>query len=123
MKLVRQPFASSQCGQACLATICGITLEEALMIFRSKGATRTKQLIQALSQMGITCGDKLKRGFPPKGESAILKFTHPSGRSHWVIWYKRKYYDPVAGVFRKVPQWLEESRVTSHLKLTLESDG
>jgi len=48
MELVRQPFASNQCGQACVATICGITLEESLMIFRCKGQTRTKQVIAAL---------------------------------------------------------------------------
>lgn len=118
MKLVKQPTGSNQCGQACVATVCGLSLEESLMIFCRKGATRTKQLIQALRQMGIACGDKLIRGFP-KGCSAILKFTHPSGRSHWVVWHKNKYYDPVAGVFRKVPRWLEPSRVTSHLKLIL----
>jgi len=58
----------------------------------------------------------LIRGFPKEG-SALLKFTHPSGESHWVVWHKKKYYDPVAGVFRKVPRWLEPSRVTSYLKL------
>ena len=118
MKLVKQPTGSSLCGQACVATICGLTLEESAMIFRSKGATCTKQLIQALSQMGVECGDKLIRGFP-KGHSAILKFTHPSKRSHWVVWHKNKYYDPAAGVFRKAPKWLEQSRVSSYLKLTL----
>jgi len=118
MKLVKQPTESNQCGQACVATVCGLSLEESLMIFRCKGATSTKQLIQAFSQMGIACGDKLIQGFP-KGCSAILKFTHPSGKSHWVVWHKNKYYDPVAGVFRKVPRWLEKSRVTSHLKLIL----
>ncbi len=117
MKLVKQPIGSSQCGPACIATICGISLGESLAIFRSKGATRTKQLVQVLRQMGITCGDKLTRGFP-KECSAILKFKHPSGKSHWVVWYKNKYYDPVAGVFRKVPKWLKKSRVTSHLRVT-----
>lgn len=116
MKLVKQPTGSNQCGQACVATISGLSLEESLMIFRRKGQTCTKHVVSALRQMGITCGDKLIRGFP-KGCSAILKFTHPSGKSHWVVWHKNKYYDPVAGVFRKVPRWLEPSRVTSHLIL------
>lgn len=116
MKLVKQPVGSSQCGQACVATVCGITLEESLMIFRRKGQTRTKHIVAALRQMGIKCGDKLTRGFPKEG-AAILKFTHPSGRSHWVVWYKNKYYDPIAGVSQKIPRWLLRSRVTSYLKL------
>jgi len=115
MKLVKQPVGSSQCGQACVATICGFTLEKSLMIFCRRGQTRTKHVVAALRQTGVTCGDKLTRGFPGEG-SAILKFTHPSGGSHWVVWYKNKYYDPLAGVFRKVPRWLEKSRVTSYLK-------
>lgn len=86
---------------------------------KTKGITRTKQLVEALRKCDRQCADKLTRGFPSDNESAILLWTHPDGRKHWTIWHKKKHYDPHAGVFRKRPDYLAESRVTSHLKITL----
>ena len=104
------------CGQACVATICDITLEEACMVMRTKGKTRTKQLKQALWQMGIKTADRLKRGWPWEG-LAILKFVHPDGKSHWVVWEDRKFYDPVGYIGVKRPKYLGNSRVTSYLRV------
>lgn len=118
MKLVRQPIPSSLCGQACVATLAGITLEEAIMVFRSKGCTSRKKVAQALLQLGIRSTNKLKRGFP-ECKTAIMKYTHPDGGSHWVIWHKKKYYDPVAGTFCREPKYLSDSRVTSHMEIYL----
>jgi hypothetical protein len=117
--LVRQPEGSNQCGQACVATICGITLDESLTLFCCKGCTTTKRVVAALRQMGVECGDRLVRGFPEKG-SAILKFTHTDGHSHWVVWHRKKYYDPEDGVSQHPAGYLTLSRVTSHLPLTIE---
>jgi len=62
MKLVRQPEGSSLCGQACVATIAGVSLEESIRAFDgTRGGTRTKQVINALRKFGIACGDKLLR--------------------------------------------------------------
>ena len=116
MRLERQPAGSNQCGQACVATICDITLDGACMLTRTEGRTSTKQLIQALTHMGMCPAQKLKRGMPESG-LAMLKFTHPDGKPHWVVWENGKYYDPAAGVFRKVPNYLRMSRVTSHLRV------
>ncbi|MHC4702439.1 MAG: hypothetical protein ACYTFQ_17890 [Planctomycetota bacterium] len=60
LQFVRQPEGSNQCGQACVATICGITLDESLMIFRCKGCTTTKRVVTALRQMGVECGDSFR---------------------------------------------------------------
>ena len=116
MRLCRQPSGSNQCGQACIATICNIELFDACCMMRTKGKTRTKQLIAALTQMGMYTGPRLKRGFPESG-LAILKFVHPDGQSHWVVWENGKYYDPAAGVFRKTPKYLQDSKVTSYLRV------
>jgi hypothetical protein len=99
IKLVRQPLDSNQCGQACVATICGITFNEALMLFRQKGRTTTKQVVTALRSMGIVCGDRLRRGFPHSGGSAILKFICPEGASHWVVWHLGRCLDPALGIY------------------------
>ncbi len=115
MKLVRQPGGSSLCGQACIATICKVSLDEACKLAGTKGCTTTKQLIQALTQMGMCTAPRLKRGMPESG-LAILKVTH-RWRSHWVIWKNGKFYDPAAGVFRGLPSYLQNSKVTSHLRI------
>lgn len=112
MKLVRQPKGSNLCGQACVATIAGITLEESTEVFRTKGYTNTKIVKQALLQLVFRTPDRLKRGKPTG--LAIVKFLSPDGRAHWVVWNK-KYYDPNAGVFRKVPKYLAGSKQTSFL--------
>jgi hypothetical protein len=87
-------------------------LEEAIDLVGTKGLTKTKSLRDALQSLGFYPGVYLKRG-PPDGLS-VVKFLHPSGKSHWVVWDK-KYYDPNAGVFRKVPKYLEGSKQTSFL--------
>lgn len=112
MKFVKQPAESNLCGQACVAMVCGVTLEEAIMLVRTKGATTTKHLKRALHAMSIKHGEKRVRGFPKEG-SALLFFRSDEG-NHWVVWHKKKYYDPTAGVFRKVPIHLSNARVTSH---------
>jgi hypothetical protein len=119
LRLVYQPEGSNQCGQACVATVCGITLDESLLLFRCKGCTTTKRVVTALRQMGVECGDRLVRGFPEKG-SAILKFAHHDGHTHWVVWHLKNYYDPADGISQHPAGYLMLSRVTSHLPLTLE---
>lgn len=116
MNLIRQPRGSSLCGQACIATICEVSLDEACKMVGTKGYTTTKRLIQALTMMGMSTGSRLKRGMPESG-LAILKVTRFDGRSHWVIWKNGKFYDPAAGVFRGLPSYLQNSKVTSHLRI------
>ena len=53
MRLVRQPEDSSLCGQACVATLAGITLDESIEIFGTKGKTYGTHLVAALRCVGI----------------------------------------------------------------------
>ena len=115
MKLIRQPEGSNLCGQACIATVCGITLDSAIELIHRKGKTRTADLKWALYCKGIKCGERRVRGMPKEG-SALLYWQSDSG-AHWTVWHKGKHYDPAAGVFRKVPKHLKDARVTSHLKV------
>ena len=119
MRLVKQPEGSKLCGQACVAMLCSITLEEAIEAVGSKGATTTKQLKIALEEHDVACGKRRVRGMPDKTETALLFWRNDEDGRHWMVWHKGKYYDPIAGVFRKVPNWLSNSRVTSHLKVEL----
>lgn len=118
MKLVRQPADSHLCGQACCATLCDITLDEAVMLARKNGATRTVHLKRVLHGMSMEHDDKRTRGWPAKEETALLFFqSKDRKRAHWVLYHKKKYYDPNAGVFRKLPNYLEDADMTSHLKV------
>ena len=72
----------------------------------------------ALRHFGIETGDRRVRGMAPDGTTALLFWQSRVG-AHWTVWHKNKYYDPAAGVFRKVPNHLAGARVTSHLKGTL----
>lgn len=127
MKLVRQPPRSNCCGQACIATIFDITLEESIKAFGTRGCTRARDLIAAAIKLQSevaphwSCGDRLinSRNTPlPKNGTAVAKFRltgTPGWKSHWVVYHNGKYYDPAAGVFRKVPEYLEHAKLTSWL--------
>jgi len=116
MKLVRQPQGSDLCGQACVATICGITLDEACMLARTHGKTDTKHLKRVLHASSVPHDERRTRGFPPKGQTALLFWKSENG-CHWMVWHKNKYYDPAAGVFRKTPKHAKNARVTSYLRV------
>ena len=117
MKLVRQPD-KKQCGQACVAMVCGITLDEASMLARTKGKTQTKHLKRVLHAKGVKHGERRLPGMPKEG-SALLYWKSETGYYHWTVWHKKKHYDPLAGVFRNIPNYLSEARVLSHLPITL----
>lgn len=44
MNLIRQPVGTNLCGQACVATVCNITLDEAIVLVQTRGGTKTKHL-------------------------------------------------------------------------------
>jgi hypothetical protein len=123
MKLVRQPPGSNLCGQACLATLLGISLDEAVTLVGVEGGTRTKHLKRALSAMGVPHASRRTLGAPERDDTALLFFwSADRSAAHWVLWHGRKYYDPISGVFRKLPRHLEGANLTSHLKVFPHAD-
>ena len=108
---IRQPQGSNLCGQAIVAMVTDCTLDEAIERVGKKGKTKTRDLVRAFNLSGIQNKGRLFRG-SPTCDSAVLSFRHPTGARHWVLWHKKKFYDPAAGVFREVPRWL---KLTSHL--------
>lgn len=88
------------------------------MLCRTSGRTSTKQLRAALAAMGVTTPQRRMLG-PPSGTALLFWKSSDNKHRHWTVWHKGKHYDPAAGVFRKTPSHLEDSRVTSHLTLAL----
>jgi hypothetical protein len=118
MKLVRQPPGSNLCGQACIATLLGISLDEAVMLARVEGQTRTKDLTVALSAFRVPHAPRWTPGPPERDDTALLYFQSKDREAaHWVVWHRGKYYDPISGVFRKLPRHLEDSDLSYHLKV------
>lgn len=118
MKLVRQPPGSKVCGQACVATLAGVSLGKAIMQVGKAGKTKTIDLKRGLDANNIKHGSRRERGMPDKSVTALLFWTGEHG-CHWTVWHKGKYYDPVAGVYRKTPRHLSDARVTSFLRVEL----
>lgn len=121
MKLIRQPSNSNCCGQACVATVCGVSLERAIEVFGTKGKTNTKKVHDALFKLHHCRPHRyltrIRNGQIDNWvRTAIVKFK--AGKlSHWVVWHEGKYYDPGAGVFREAPKYLAEAgaKATSYL--------
>jgi len=118
MIFVRQPKNSNQCGQACIAMLGNISLDDACLLTGTRGATRTKHLSKALTDLNISHAPRRRRGIPT--ETALLYVqSKDRTKAHWVLWHNKKYYDPAAGVFRKLPVHLEEADMTSYLEVIL----
>lgn len=118
INLIRQPDNSNLCGQACVAMIAGISLDESIKLFNSKGKTRTKQLYHALKKRRISCDEKairIKNNNKPEFCIVIIHYTGYK-YTHWCIWNDNKYYDPARGVRTKLDKF---ERETSFIKINL----
>ena len=116
--LVRQPDNSNLCGQACVAMIAGISLNESIKLFNSRGKTNTKKLYYALQERGIICSDKATRIKNNNKPEFCIVIIHYTGYkyTHWCIWNDNKYYDPARGVKTKLDKF---ERETSFIKINL----
>lgn len=118
MELVRQPKNSSLCGQACVATIAGVSLEKSIKVFGgTKGGTRTRQVVEALRKLGIACGDKLTRinKDTEKSPTCIVKQHFDDTKiTHWVVYYYGYYLDPDIGIYK---EYIDGMRETSYLPI------
>lgn len=101
MTFVKQPQPSSCCGQSCVAMIAGISLDDSIKIFGTKGGTYAKNVISALRELDILCGDKLIRISKSKKKSDFcIVLVHASGDDkylHWVVYANGIYHDPALG--------------------------
>ena len=116
INLIKQPKGSNLCGQACVAMITGISLEESIKLFGSKGKTGTKQLYYALKERGITCSEKavrIKNNNKPEFCIITIHYTGYKNK-HFCVWNNNKYYDPARGIRKKLDKF---ERETSFIKI------
>lgn len=102
MRYVRQPEGSSLCGQACVAMLAGISLEESIAIFGSRGSTTTKQVVAVLDKLGIPNAGiltRLKKGVEKTPTCLVVLHFKGENHTHWTIWHRGVFWDPAVGVF------------------------
>lgn len=124
IRVILQPENSSVCGQACVAMVLGITLDESIALFKSRGQTRTKKLLAVLRSQNIQCGNKLERVVPGSEPPSrcIVKILWTGKKKppgHWMLRWDGSLYDPILGKdpsFYRV--YTDMYRMTSFLRIS-----
>lgn len=112
---ISQP-TNLMCGQACVAMLANTNIEEVAKIMQTSGSTSIGQIIAALDYYKIRHSEKnirLSKKNPNYSEISILT-VHMPQYTHWVLYYKGKFYDPEFGVLEKCHP---EGKITSFLEI------
>lgn len=120
MNLVLQPEGSWLCGQACVAMVAGITLEQSIFTFGKRSGTSTKDVVNALKKLGIKCGEKLllaKSNDRPRFCMCVLHFKNAKS-THWTIWNEEYFIDPAIGY---VYDYSDDIWITSYLPIYVDT--
>lgn len=99
MKVVLQPPRSRVCGQACVATLLGVSLSVAITLVRKKGATNMRHLVGPLSDKFMIPEKKLTRIRVDQSlpDRAIVRVRWNAKESHWVVKDGDIIHDPAFG--------------------------
>lgn len=110
---------SKACGQACIAMLAGVDVDEVIKIMNAKGSTSIGQMIEALDHYGIRHAGRNKRISKknPHFSDASLLTVHMPGYSHWVLYFRGRFYDPEFG---ELEECHSDGKVTSYLEIYLE---
>ena len=114
---VKQP-TEYLCGQACVAMIANVSVDEVIMVMNNDKGTGKKDIERALDHYGISQAKTMTKAdnstlLPP---ICILKVLLPK-YSHWVLYYHGKYYDPEFGLSDELNS---KARIQSYLELFVE---
>ena len=104
------------CGQACVAMLTGINIEDVAKVMGTRGSTTIGQIIDALDYYKIRHTEKnirLSKKNPNYSEISILT-VHMPQYTHWILYYKGKFYDPEFGV---LDECHPEGKITSFLEI------
>lgn len=104
---------NDDCGVCCAAMLLDTTYTQAKRLIFGRTCwdqshvTETRDIIRAIARSPeytnpwprlTVCAD-----WYDIPDHSLVKIPHPNGRRwHWVVWYKRKVYDPARGVFHVV---------------------
>jgi len=104
IKYIHEP-TDLQCGQAVIAMLCDVTVDEVIKLTGTDKETDLKQMFSALEHYGVFF-DRQRRQAGVKEDLpqiALLSLETPRCW-HWSLYYKGMFYDPEHGVLEDFPE-------------------
>lgn len=118
LEIIIQP-QSGMCGQACVAMLAGVSLEEVVNVMKSKRWQGSlSKVVETLDYYGIAHAPKMfymgnKVNELPK--CCIINARFEKG-SHLLIFHNGKYYDPSLGILEEY----DINRIIGYLEIIIE---
>jgi len=114
VSLVMEPVNTS-CGQACIAMLANVPINEVFKTMKTKGSTSGKMLIDALYHYKIRHNERFinYQKYPNLPDLCIIDVKMP-GYGHWVVYHKGVFYDPEFG---KLSACHEDGRIAYYLEI------
>ena len=114
---IKQP-TEYLCGQACVAMIANVSVDEVIRVMNNDKATGKKDIEKALKYYGILQAKTMTKAdngtvLP---QACILKVLLPR-YSHWILYYHGKYYDPEFG---PMDELYRKAKIQSYLELLVD---
>jgi len=110
IEIIIQP-QQGLCGQAAVAMLAGVSLNEVINLMKSKCSL--SKVIEALDYYGISHSDKMI--YKLKQDDELPKCCIINIKGHLMVFYDGKYYDPSVGVIAE----LDLSKITGYLEIFL----
>lgn len=103
-KYIKEP-TDLQCGQAVLAMLCDISVENIVKLLQNEKETTLKEMFYVLKKYGISYDNKRKEVFKKQElpRVAILSLETPRCW-HWSMYFDGVFYDPEHGVMEDFPE-------------------
>lgn len=108
IEIIIQP-QEGLCGQAIVAMLAGVSLNEVINLMKSKCSL--SKVIEALDYYGISHSDKMI--YKLKQDDELPKCCIINIKGHLMVFYDGKYYDPSIGVLEN----LDLSKITGYLEI------
>lgn len=116
---IKQP-TEYLCGQACVAMLAGVTVEEVVSVMKNDKGTGKKDIEKALNYYGIGQAKTMTKAdnFSVLPKACILKVLLPK-YGHWILYYDGKYYDPEFGLMEEL---YPKARIQSYLEIYVDEN-
>lgn len=117
INLVLQPD-DGLCGQACIAMLTGLPLEEIITIMKAKKwQVSLSKMVETLDYFGLKHAEKMsykKEHFAQLPNLCLLNVkTNHTPKSHLLLYFDKLFYDPATGILTDY----DRSRIIGYLEI------
>lgn len=105
------PEKGGLCGQACVAMLSGVALDEIINLMGKQSSM--SKVLEALDYFGIAHSDKMI--YSIKQDSEFPKCCIINTKGHLMILFQGKYYDPSVGILEEY----DLSKITGFLEISI----